>query len=936
MTDPALHTLRLRYQRDKAALADSLLAQSATARHTRATLQRLARLADVQLQAVRRVTGLPLEVALVAVGGYGRGQLFPHSDVDVLLLLPGDGPPAALPVGTKAGGDGRSEDGRCAVDGGGSRAAADVVDIVDMPQTPLREVVEKFIGACWDAGLEIGSSVRTVAQCLAQARQDITVQTALLEARLVDGDAALLECLRSRCASMLHPREFFTAKMQELRQRHARFAHTPYALEPDCKESPGGLRDLHTILWVARAAGLGDSWQALAASGMATPLEARQLEHNEATLTHIRARLHTLAGRREDRLLFDLQARLATSLGLKDHIPPGQRMPVLASEVLMRRYYWAAKAVTQLLHILRLNLEERLFPDPTPLRRIDSRFLDKGGLLEVADDTLYHRDRHAMLETFLVWQRTPGMRGLSARTLRALFNARALMDRQFRHDPANRVTFLRILQQPSGVTRALRLMNATSVLGRYLWSFRRIVGKMQHDLLHVYTVDQHTLMVVRNMRRFFIPEHAHEYPLCSQLASGWDKPWLLYLAALFHDIGKGRGGDHSTIGAIEVRRFARQHGMQMHDAELVEFLVREHLRMSLVAQKQDTSDPAVLRAFADCVGTQRRLTALYLLTVADIRGTSPRVWNAWKAKLLQDLFHATHRLLADPRAATQDRSTIIPDPAAQVQARQQQALALLCGAPLASAPGLQDPVRQAHTAWRDLWDRLEPGYFMRHEPADIAWHARALQAHLHTTRPIVCARPSLEGEGMQVLLYTPDQSDLFARICGYFDRTGLGVLEARIHLTRTGHALDSFQLTPAQPLTHDSMPAAGDTAFALLDARLIENGLAQAITATGPLRPPLRRRPSRRVRSFPVMPSISLLPDDKACYWLLHITASDRPGLLYAIARVLSEHGLSVQLAKISTLGERAEDTFLIQGPALSHPTKRQEIEKRLAQVLQT
>ena len=494
-----------------------------------------------------------------------------------------------------------------------------------------------------------------------------------------------------------------------------------------------------------------------------------------------------------------------------------------------------------------------------------------------------------------------GLKNLSARTLRALYNARSVMDAAFRRDPVNRQTFMRILQQPSGITHAMRLMNQTSVLGRYLWVFRGIVGQMQHDLFHVYTVDQHILMVLRNMRRFFMAEHAHEYPFCSHLAAGWDKPWILYIAALFHDIGKGRGGDHSHIGAKEVRRFCRQHGVDAEDTQLIEFLVSEHLTMSRVAQKQDLSDPEVISAFAQRVRNERYLTALYLLTVADIRGTSPKVWNAWKGKLLEDLYRSTLRTLGG-RA---------PDAAAEIEARKREALVQLA---LNALPF------EAHKA---LWETLDVSYFMRHEAADIAWHTRHLSRHVGTTKPIVRARQSLAGEGLQVLVYAPDQPDLFARICGYFDRAGFSILDARVHTANNHYALDSFQVVASsQPghyreLTH-----------------MVESDLVRAIEAGGPLPEPARKRVSRRVKSFPIAPRVSLQPDEKAQRWLLGISASDRAGLLYLVARILAQHHLSVQLAKVSTLGERVEDTFLLQGSELQNNARQIQIETELLQAL--
>ncbi len=806
---------------------------------------------------------MPSGCALVAVGGYGRAQLFPFSDVDVLLLLP---------EGTQLDTD-----------------------------SALSRRIEGFIGSCWDAGLEIGSSVRTTSECLAESAADVTVQTSLLEARLICGNAALFAHFQGQYQAQMDPKAFLVAKTLEMRQRHTKYDNTPYALEPNCKESPGGLRDLQLILWVAKAAGLGGSWKELAASGMATPFEVRQIERNEALLCLIRARLHQAAGRHEDRLVFDLQTTVAESFGYRSQAPDGSRLPMRASETLMRRYYWAAKAVSQLSQILLLNIEERLNPSTHEPRPINERFFEKAGLIEVASDDLYQKDPHAILETFLLYQTSVGLKNLSARTLRALYNARSVMDAAFRRDPVNRQTFMRILQQPSGITHAMRLMNQTSVLGRYLWVFRGIVGQMQHDLFHVYTVDQHILMVLRNMRRFFMAEHAHEYPFCSHLAAGWDKPWILYIAALFHDIGKGRGGDHSHIGAKEVRRFCRQHGVDAEDTQLIEFLVSEHLTMSRVAQKQDLSDPEVISAFAQRVRNERYLTALYLLTVADIRGTSPKVWNAWKGKLLEDLYRSTLRTLGG-RA---------PDAAAEIEARKREALVQLA---LNALPF------EAHKA---LWETLDVSYFMRHEAADIAWHTRHLSRHVGTTKPIVRARQSLAGEGLQVLVYAPDQPDLFARICGYFDRAGFSILDARVHTANNHYALDSFQVVASsQPghyreLTH-----------------MVESDLVRAIEAGGPLPEPARKRVSRRVKSFPIAPRVSLQPDEKAQRWLLGISASDRAGLLYLVARILAQHHLSVQLAKVSTLGERVEDTFLLQGSELQNNARQIQIETELLQAL--
>ena len=858
-------TLREAYRARKLALFDTLRFARAPTRSVHGVLRQLSALADETLGALWADAGFGQDLALAAVGGFGRGELFPYSDVDVLLLLPDN--------------------------------HAEAID-------PAR--IEAFIGHCWDAGLEIGSSVRTVGECMDEARKDVTVQTSLLESRLVVGDKKLYARFRKEFVAAIDPHAFFAAKAQEMRHRHQKFDDTPYALEPNCKESPGGLRDLQTILWMTKAAGFGNRWDDLAKNGLATSYEAQQIKRNEALLSLIRARLHVIANRREDRLVFDLQTAVAATFGYEGQSDGGQRK---ASEALMRRYYWAAKAVTQLNEILLLNISERLNPPLEAPTRINDRFFEKAGTIEVASDDLYLRDPHAILETFLLYQKTIGVKGLSARTLRALYNARHVMDSKFRNDRVNHVTFMRLLLEPRGITHAFRLMNQTSVLGRYLRVFRSIVGQMQHDLFHVYTVDQHILMVLRNVRRFFIAEHAHEYPFCSQLAAGWDKPWILYVAALFHDIAKGRGGDHSKLGARDVQRFCRQHDIAREDMKLIEFLVAEHLTMSTVAQKQDLSDPAVIGAFAARVGNERYLTALYLLTIADIRGTSPRVWNAWKGKLLEDLYRSTLRALGGR----------MPDANAEIEARKREALALLA---------LQ---AQPLDTQKPLWDTLDVGYFMRHDASEIAWHARQLARHVPhqgvpidpRSAPIVRARLSPVGEGLQVVVYTPDQPDLFARICGYFDQSSFSILDAKVHTASNGYGLDTFQIVTAMVPDH----------YRDLIS-MVETGLAKTLEEVGPLPPPSKGRVSRRVRSFPIQPRISLLPDEKAQRWLLNISASDRAGLLYSVALVLARHQLNLQLAKVTTLGERVEDTFLISGPELQGQRAQLAIETELVAAL--
>jgi len=814
-----------------------------------------ARLIDRTLQDLWSSHGPASGMALVATGGYGRGELFPSSDVDVLILLG------------------------------------------DEPSAGERERLERLIGMFWDIGLEIGHSVRTVEVCVDLARADITVETSLLEARLLAGNAALYRRLSRALEKTVDPAAFLKAKRLEQEQRHAKHRDTPFALEPNLKEAPGGLRDLQVIRWIAQACGIGRHWRDLASRGLLQHGEARRLTRHETMLQDLRIRLHYLAGRREDRIAFDYQDALALQCGYS--AKPSRR----ASEQLMQGYYRNAKAITQLNTILLQNLQARLAPEPDAAPRIlNERFQARGTLLEARREDLFEHEPRAILESFLLMQQHADLRGMSAGTLRALWRARGRLDARMRRDPLARLLFIQILQQPRGIVHEFRRMNQYDVLGGYLPEFGRIVGQMQHDLYHVYTVDQHILMVLRNVRRFTMPEFAHEFPLCSQLMSGFEHRWALYVAALFHDIAKGRGGDHSVLGTVDAQRFCRRHGFAREDADLVSFLVEHHLTMSSVAQKQDVDDPAVAGAFAATVGTERRLVALYLLTVADIRGTSPKVWNGWKAKLLEDLFRLTRRILAGDAPAL---DTAI----AEKQAEASRLLRLYA---------LSDAVKDR------FWANLDTTYFLRHDAQEIAWQTRNLHYRVDSAIPVVRARLAPFGEGLQVMIYMADREALFARICGYFEHSGFNIVEAKIHTTRNGYALDTFMVMGKGPGAHyrDMMAA-------------IESELTGELQSQAQLPPPSGGRVSRRVRHFPIPPAVDIRPDERGAYHSLNIVASDRPGLLYRVARRLASYHLNLHSAKISTLGDRAEDVFLVSGPALADSKAVLKLEQELLDELQ-
>ncbi len=568
----------------------------------------------------------------------------------------------------------------------------------------------------------------------------------------------------------------------------------------------------------------------------------------------------------------------------------------------MQRYYRNARRITQLNTLVLSDFGARLENRPAaPPIAIDADFQVVHEMLDMRADDLFERRPAALLRGFLLLSQRPELKGMTSRTLRALWRNRGRIDARFRRDPGNQANFLALFMEKRGLTHQLRRMNQFDILGAYLPVFGRIVGRMQHDLFHVYTVDQHILQVVRNLRRFALPEFAHEYPYCSRLMAAFPQRWRLFLAALFHDIAKGRGGDHSHLGAGDARRFCRAHGVNPQDTALVCFLVEHHLTMSTFAQKQDLADPDVIRRFAAIVGSEERLTALYLLTVCDIRGTSPKVWNAWKAKLLEDLFRITRRLLSGE----------IASPLAGIEERSEDARRLL------RLHGLRPGVETA------LWEQLDTGYFLRHDSEEIAWHTQVLYHRPDSAEPIVRARLNPAGVGLQVMVYTPDQPWLFARICGFFSRLGYSIVDAKIHTTRHGHALDSFVLLDSgNQLPYRDMIG------------LINHDLAEHLKLQPPLSPPPQTRLSRQVRHIPLTPEVAIRADESSKNFILSITAADRSGLLYAIARTLARHEVRLFAAKIATLGERVEDTFLISGAELGKTATLVRLEQELLDVL--
>ncbi len=835
----------------------------------KALLGGLSRLSDQTLKEIWAAHELPAHATLVAVGGYGRGELYPQSDVDVLILFDDDLSEAE------------------------------------------RARFEPLIALLWDVGLPIGHSVRSLSECLAESAQDITIQTNMLESRWLAGDRALLRRMQDALNEQIDPAVFFQAKFLEQKVRHGRHTDVALLLEPNLKESPGGLRDVQTLIWVARAAHLADNLHGLARAGLLGSAEARTASAELNLLEHLRIRLHLYANRREDRLLFEFQERIAQGMGVTQATNSSGDSLRRASERLMQRYYRAARHIRLVNELVMGELRSRLLP-PVATRALaqDSDSEDfihysiAGNLLDAEED-LFERHPELLLETFLVLAREPGVNGCTPRLLRALARAGRGIDSAFRHDAENHRRFIELLAEPKGVTLAMRLMHRLGILGRYIPLFGRITGQMQHDQFHIYPVDEHVLMVLRNLRRLAVPEYAHEFPLAHRLINEFEQQELLLLAALFHDIGKGRGGDHSSLGAVDARRFCVSHGLDETDTELVVWLVAQHLNLSQTAQKQDLSDPDVIAAFAARCGDVRHLTALYLLTMADIRGTSPKVWNAWKDKLTRELYLAARQVLE----GNAPRSDGIEEK--KEQARTQLRL-------YGFAPDSENA----------LWKQLDDIYFLRQDARDIAWQTRRLLPVLNAAQSqndsIVRARLAPVGEGVEVLVFTPDEEALFARICAFFARLGYSILAARIHTTHDGRALDTFYAVDPE---HPQVPYRDFLNY-------IEHELAAELKRHEPLGALPGGRVPRRLKAFPLEPEVSLAPSDNRRDYVLTFTAGDRPGLLAHVAQVLHRHGASVLTARINTLGSRAEDVFVIEGESLERASVRLGLEQDLLGVL--
>ncbi|WP_313108362.1 [protein-PII] uridylyltransferase, partial [Stutzerimonas nitrititolerans] len=685
------------------------------------------------------------DIALVAVGGYGRGELHPYSDIDLLILLD------------------------------------------DSDREIFREAIEGFLTLLWDIGLEVGQSVRSVAECAEEARADLTVVTNLMESRTIAGPEHLRQnMLKVTSPNEMWPsKEFFLAKRNEQRARHSKYNNTEYNLEPNVKGSPGGLRDIQTILWIARRQFGTLNLNAIVDQGFLTEGENSLLVSAQAFLWRVRYGLHMLAGRAEDRLLFDHQRSLAALLGYEDNDAK------LAIERFMQKYYRVVMSVSELSDLVGQHFAEVILweGDSGPAVPLNSRFLVRDNYLEVANDSVFKRTPFAILEIFVLLAQNPRIQGVRAETIRLLRDHRHLIDDEFRSDIRNTSLFVELFKCKEGIHRNLRRMNRYGILGRYLPEFGHIVGQMQHDLFHIYTVDAHTLNVIKYLRKLSKPGVAEKYPLASKIVERLPKPELIYIAGLYHDIAKGRGGDHSELGAVDAQAFCIRHKLPAWDTRLVVWLVENHLVMSTTAQRKDLSDPQVINDFAQAVGDETHLDYLYVHTVADINATNPTLWNSWRASLLRQLYTATKRALKRGLENPLER---------EEQIRQTQRAALDSLVRNGTDP---DEAEQ-------LWAQLGDDYFMRHSSTDVAWHTQAILRHGDSSEPLVLIKETTQHEfegGTQIFIYAADQHDFFAVTVAAMDQLNLNIHDARIITSSSQFTLDTYIVLDADgaPIGND-------------------------------------------------------------------------------------------------------------------------------------
>ncbi|HXE66164.1 MAG TPA: [protein-PII] uridylyltransferase [Rhodanobacteraceae bacterium] len=775
------------------------------------------------------------DAALFAVGGFGHGVLFPFSDIDLLVLHDPDPAPA------------------------------------------LTRALEAFFGCLWDIGLKPGQAVRTLAQCRQLAAADAGVFTSLLDARRIAGAERFTQALGALVddAALWSPDAYLAAKLEERARRHARFDDTTHNLEPDLKDGPGGLRNLDLIRWLGkRLIGVPDL-DGLVGARLLEASERDALRDARAVLRRIRYGLHLEAGRAEERLLFDWQRALAAKLGYEDANSVGNA----AVERFMQDYFRAAGVAERLLTQLLERLQEHLHPLPPP-RELDAHFAMRGSRLELRDPGWLLEAPDGLIEVFARRFDVDGCAGITAATMRAVEHALVAYGTTLSRNPDALAAFLRLLRRGASAVRVLEALNRHGVLAAILPSFARVVGRMQYDLFHIYTVDEHTLRVLHNIARYALPETRAALPLACGAFARLAKPELLLLAGLFHDIAKGRGGDHSQLGETEARAFCRSVALGEDDTEEVAWLVRWHLLMSVTAQRQDIADPEVVHRFAVQVGDWDRLDMLYLLTIADITGTSPKLWNSWKDRLLADLYVAARYVL---------RRDLERPARAEVRVREVRERTLV----LLAEQGRDGAASGA------VLDAFPDTALLRQRPESLAWQVEATLDSKDAATVVAVRPPDVRG-GTELFVCTPDRDGVFAAVAATLDRLRLDVVAARVMSSRDGRALDTFTVLESGSQAPVPLERAAEL------QRALEGALGAPVLRTQPT----HRGLTRRLRHFQRPPRIDFNGGDGQPLTRLALVCSDRPGLLVAIAQAFLDVGVRVHDARIATFGDQVEDFF--------------------------
>lgn len=795
---------------------------------------------------------------LLAVGGYGRAELHLYSDIDLMVLL---------------GKDFSDE---------------------------LKEKLTAFLTFLWDSGLDVGHSVRTIKEAVAESKKDITVITAIMEARPLCGNISLFNELKKVTApsKIWNSKRFYLAKKEELTARHNKYGDTFYQLEPNIKEGPGGMRDIQFIDWITKRHFSTRTFSDLIGHGFLHEDEYNQLRYAQEYLWKIRFSLQLIAHRREERLLFDHQIELARALGYNN------LNSNLAVEQFMQNYYRHIGECAHLVELLQEHFEETCLPSRFKKRekQINNRFYSRGDVLYARNKNVFRNSPIALLELFLLMQQNQHLSKVSSNTIRLIRKNLHLINSEFRKDIGNRSIFIEILRQSKHIARELKRMHRYGVLAAYWPAFARIVGRMQYDLYHVFTVDHHILTVLHETCRLADKEDTDEdtHAVFNQLP----KPELLYLAALFHDVAKGRKGDHSSEGSDEAIEFCLAHGLSQYDASLVGWLVQNHLEMSMTAQHKDTSDPAVIHAFAEKVSNLIGLNYLYLLTIADIKGTNPTLWNNWRATLLSELYQSTSAQLRVEGPKDSSQIVVALQKSALVQLQQ---------------------YGHAQHECELFWNELDADYFLRHTDDEITWHTHTALSAKKTDHPQVRIRQLTSRGCTEIFIYDRDKRYLFANITECLHHLGLTILDARIITSNKGHALDTFIVLDQDNKPINSKKRCDQLEKHIADALLNPIGAGDAISTYV----------SRRLRHFNTEPKVTIQNFPQAAHSNLHVRATDYPGLLARIAHVLAELDIKVHGARVSTLGERVHDIFYITTTDDKKITDKTLEEKLLGQITQ-